>query len=129
MPESVALVEREGYLEARLTGSYALERFKRQIAFILQACKDRGFNRLLTDVVDLTDFAVISTFDRFEIATHAAAIGKNLIAVAMVGLPNQFDPERFGAQVAQNRGMKVRMFTDPKAALDWLTSPDGKPEG
>ena len=124
--EDLEYFEREGYLEVRMKGTYALERFKRQISFLFQACKDRGFQRMLADVRAMITMDALSTLDRYAMGEHAARVGGR-VSVAMLGLPAQFDAERFGAQVAQNRGMKIRTFTDPKKALDWLTSADAAP--
>jgi hypothetical protein len=127
--EDVEFLDREGYLEARLKGAFTLERFKRQTTYMVQSGKDRGFKRLLVDVISMTGFESVDTLDRYAMGEHAARVAGILISVAMLGLPKQFDAEGFGVRVAQNRGMNVRIFTDSKSALAWLTGPDAKPEG
>jgi hypothetical protein len=128
-PENVTLPEREGYLEARVGGTYALERLKQQATAIFRACKERGFRRLLFDVSSMRAFESMGTLERFELGAHAVRVGRNQITVAVLGTKGQFDDEGFGAQVARNRGMRVQMFTDPKAAVTWLTTPAAKAGG
>jgi len=119
-PSDLEITAREGYLEARLTGDFRLERFKRQIETILQTAKDRNLDKVLVDVARMARFEFLNTTDRFEMATHAARLAGNLVQIALVGRPIQLDRERFGEQVAQNRGLNIRIFVDEDAALAWL---------
>jgi len=43
--------------------------------------------------------------------------------VAVLLSPEVIDPEKFGAQVARNRGLHVDNFTDRDEALAWLLGP------
>ena len=126
-PPDLEITAREGILEARVTGDFRLERFKRQIETILQAAKERGLDRILVDVARMAGFEALDTTDRFEMATHAARLAGNLVKIALVGRTPQLDRERFGEQVAQNRGLNIRIFVDEAAALAWLAGPEPKP--
>jgi len=45
---------------------------------------------------------------------------RHRIKVAFFSRPDQLDPGKFGALVAQNRGVSVDAFTDLCAAEEWL---------
>jgi len=127
-PSDLEFTAREGYLEARLSGDFRMERFKRQIETILQAAKDRGLGKILVDVTRMVRFEALGTTDRFEMGAHAARVAGNVVTVAMLGTPPQLDRERFGEQVAQNRGLNLRVFVDEAAAVAWLTGAEAKPK-
>jgi hypothetical protein len=126
MPSDLVVTAREGYLEARLSGDFRLEHFKRRIETIVQTAKDRGADKVLVDVTRMVRFESVNTTDRFEMGAHAARLAGNLAAIAMVGRPPQIDPEKFGAQVAQNRGLNIRIFVDETAAVAWLAAAEPK---
>jgi len=120
MTESdVEILEHDGYFEARYLGSYSLERYKTQMERSVRACEEKKIRLLLVDIRDLENYAP-TTRERFEIGRYGAEISRNLDRVAALGTPDQIEPDPFASLVARNRGLMVRGFTDPKAALEWL---------
>jgi hypothetical protein len=115
------LIEREGYLEARLKGQYSLNRLKKGASAAIAACQTLGFTGLLLDVSAIIGFEHAGTTDRFEMGTHGAQLAGGKIAIAVFGAEAQADPERFGVRVAQNRGARVDIFTEREQAIAWLT--------
>jgi len=107
-----------GYLAASFTGmgppGAASQRFK----LIAEHCKRTNNDKLL---IDATGFKVkISTADRFLLGERSLIFALHRLKVAFVCAPEQIDPEKFGALVAQNRGVTVEVFTDFQAAVKWL---------
>ena len=121
--KEIEIQESEGFLEIRFLGPYDLGRFKKQMTLAVQASADRGVVSLLIDLSPVPLFGSVSTLDRFEMGVHASQIAKKL-RVAVYGTEEQIDPEKFGARVAQNRGVNLQVFTRRDAAIAWLLSTD-----
>jgi len=120
-PESndVEMIERKGYWEARYLGAYDKARYKKQMERSVRACVEKKGTHLLVDIRPLTGFTP-STQDRYEFGRYGAEIAKKLTRVSVIGTAEQIDPEQFATMVARNRGLQVRAFSDPKAAVEWL---------
>jgi hypothetical protein len=118
-PTDVEMIERKGYWEARYLGAYAKARYMKQMEQSVRVCEENKATRLLVDIRPLTGFTP-TTQERYEFGKHGASISRNLDRVSVIGTAEQIDPEQFATMVARNRGLQVRAFTDPKAAVDWL---------
>jgi len=118
-PHDVEMVEHLGYWEARYLGSYTMARYKKQMEVSVQACIDKKATLLLVDIRSLAGFTP-STQERYEFGRYGAQISRDLDRVSVLGHADQIDTEQFATMVARNRGLKVRAFTDPKAAVAWL---------
>lgn len=113
----VEIVPREGYLEIRFLGAFSVARFKAQTDASVRACEERGASLLLIDYTHLKPVPGIT--DRYQISSYAARILAPLKKVACIGTSEQLR-EKFGAQVARNRGLNVDAFVDRDEALRWL---------
>ncbi len=117
----VVYTEREGYLEARLWETDSLDVMKQQVAEILKTCTQRKPPRLL---VDMTAFReTLSVIDRYELGTLSAKFSPHVARGAVLANSATIDPEKFGVQVARNRGLTVDIFDDREKALAWLLEP------
>lgn len=67
---------------------------------------------------------VLTIVDRFDLGVLGGRFAPHVERVSCLGTINSVDPKKFGARVAQNRGLKVDVFTDPAEALRWLLSGD-----
>jgi len=121
--EGLELEDRDGYLEARFLGAFAVDRFNQQAEAASQACRERRLKKLLVDLLRLD--ANLSTIERYELASHAVRVSAGL-RVALLVVPRFLDPNKFGIMVAQNRGLVVDAFTERQKAVDWLQA-DGSP--
>ena len=117
----VVFTEREGYLEAVLWETSSFPLLKQQIARVLENCIDRKPPRLLVNMTAIG--GVWSILDRFEIGTLGAQLAPHVGRIAALTQNFMIDPEKFGAQVARNRGLSVDVFDDREKALDWLLKP------
>lgn len=118
MDTGVEILKRQDYVEAWYRGAYSLDRYKKQMAESVRACRDAGRAMLLVDITELEGYNP-TTLERFDIGKYGAEISRGLSKVAVVVLPGQV-PENFASLVAQNRGLAIRPFTDRVEALGWL---------
>lgn len=82
--------------------------------------KKNGWNKLLIDAAIAEP--KMSVDDDFEFTDdHHSHLPKNL-CTAIVHRPSETEKFRFIENVAMNRGMNMKLFTDEKKALDWLFS-------
>jgi hypothetical protein len=118
---SIRLLQMEqmsGYLAARVAGVGAPGEVSELLESIAEHCKRTRNNKLL---IDTTGFDLkISTLDRFLFGEKLQIFLRYRIIVAFFCSPEQVDPRKLGVLVAQNRGVKVDVFTDFQAAEEWL---------
>jgi len=117
--DGVEMVRHKGYWEARYLGAYAFARYKKQMEKSVRACEEKNGTLLLVDIRGITDFKP-STQERYEFGKYGAEISRNLERVSVLLSEQQVDPDSLSSLVARNRGLKVRAFTDRKAAIEWL---------
>lgn len=119
IPDDVEMVRHKGYWEARYLGAYGIARYKKQMELSVRACQEEGSALLLVDIRALTGFAP-ALQELYELGRYGAEISTKLDRVSVVGTAEQISPDRFASLVAQNRGLRIRSFTDRKAAVGWL---------
>jgi hypothetical protein len=95
-----------------------VERIPQRFEQLAARCRLANLNRLLVDVTRAR--MPLSTLDKFEMGRRAVTFGRHGIQVAVVATPDQIDPHRFGELVAINRGVNIRLFTETRAAEEWL---------
>jgi hypothetical protein len=107
-----------GYLAARFTGVGTPAEIWQQYELITEHCERTKNHRLLID----TSRAVgeVSIFERFLMGKRAQIFIIHGVKIAWVDNPERKGQLGFGAMVAQNRWVNVRVFTDFHAAEEWL---------
>jgi len=106
-------------LWARFSGPIDIGYICGQMDWLARECQVRTLDLLLIDFRGV-ELAPLTTFDRYRLGTSLLA-GKDILRkVASVAAPELIDPEKFGAKVAQNRGINLQPFSDEKAARAWL---------
>ena len=111
------------FVRVQLTGAWNVDDYPGVIDAIIEECETRRQNLLLIDFLEL-GWDRVSTFDRFRMGTGAVTLAWKVSRLAALARPDQIDPERFGERVARNRGLNVRLFTDPQEAERWLLNGD-----
>ena len=116
------------FLEVRATGEFSLDEAKRIFVEMMAAVSLHKTKRLLFDGRTLTGNP--QTMERFYYAEFAAATvaqfkrrGASATRFAYLLKEPVLDPDRFGENVAANRGMLVKAFDNPHEALEWLEAP------
>jgi hypothetical protein len=116
-------------------GQFSLKEAKRTFLEMLEAVALHKTKKVFFDGRKLTGKP--ETMERFYYGEFAAQTVAHF-AERGVSLATQFayvlkepvlDPQRFGETVAVNRGMFVKAFDSPEAALQWLgLAPADKPD-
>jgi len=113
--------EREGYWEARVGECDSFARLLEQMEEIRIFCADRRPSRLL---LDLRPVSMSMAFtERYELGALGERFVGLVTRVAAVAQPSMIDREKFGARVAQNRGLDIDVFAHPDEAVRWLLLP------
>lgn len=110
-------------LVVRISGPFSVAEAKQRFLEVLEAVAQHRVRKVLIDGRTLVGGPTM--MERFFYAEHAA------LSIAKYGVPlnTQFayvlkqpvrDPERFGENVAVNRGMLTRTFESIEDALAWL---------
>ena len=116
--DGILITEHEGYWELGLRPTPSFPKVMRQLQEVRVFCKDKKPARLMLDLR-----GIIGTFtvtDRYELGSFGGSLQGLVGRVAVIAQPEFIDPEKFGVQVAQNRGLNVDVFTSAEAALGWL---------
>jgi hypothetical protein len=118
MSFQLQIEQMRGYLAARFIGVGEVGEVSKQFESIAEHCNLTKNDKLL---IDSTRYDVkVSVTDRFFLGTSSLIFAVHRIKVAFVCRPEQLDPRKFGALVAQNRGVIVEVFTGFQAAEEWL---------
>jgi hypothetical protein len=118
MSLQLQMVQMPGYLAASFIGVGVPGEVSWQFASIAEHCKRTKNDKLLIDTTECD--VEISFIDRFFFGKRLLVFARHRIKVAFFSRPEQLDPRKFGALVAQNRGASVDAFTDFQAAEEWL---------
>ena len=116
-----------GVLNIKATGEFSLEEAKRAFVEMLLAVAQYRAEKILFDARNVKGNP--HDMERFLYGEFAAeetvrlAKGRGIRPrFAYVLITPLRDPTRYGETVAVNRGMKVKTFENPEAALEWLNS-------
>jgi len=118
MSFQLQMVQMSGYLAARFIGVGVPGEASSQFESIAEHCKRTKNDKLLIDTTECD--VEISFIDRFLFGERLLVFARHRIKVVFFSRPEQLDPRKFGALVAQNRGASVDAFTDFQAAEEWL---------
>jgi hypothetical protein len=58
--------------------------------------------------------------DRYGMGIIGSRFAPHVERAVVVADEKFIDPGKFGTQVAQNRGLRIEIFSDPDEALRWL---------
>jgi hypothetical protein len=117
------------YLHAVIRGKFRLDEAQRTFLTLLEVVVRNRISRVLLEGLEITGKP--TTIERFYYAKFAAAAvtistGRDALfrpRFAYVLKHPVLDPQRFGENVAVNRGMNVKAFEDLEAARRWLILP------
>jgi hypothetical protein len=100
-------------------GQWNLNDFSRLLKSVLKAPKARRQRQLLVDLSPVENNH-LTTLERYKLGVESATLLTDVERVATLARVDQIDKERFGETVARNKGLDVRVFSDPEKALTWL---------
>ncbi|HXY70825.1 MAG TPA: hypothetical protein VEH62_15390 [Gemmatimonadales bacterium] len=122
MAYDLRLEFRGDYLVASVSGDNTPQDVREYLAEIRAACETRGCSRVLVE--ENLSGPSLGTMDIYGIAEGAgrnAAGAITRIAYLDVNPEHATRDMEFAANVAANRGLNVRVFTDRREAAEWLS--------
>jgi len=117
-PPKITLTEHADYLEARLQPTNSPDQILVQFQQLLEHCTHRKPSKVFADLTGIS--GRFTTLDRYDLGMFGPRLAPHVGRIAVLGTPEFIDPEKFGVQVAKNRGLDVDVFSDREAALAWL---------
>jgi hypothetical protein len=118
MSIKLQMEEMPGHLAARFIGSGAAEEVWRQFESIAEHCKRTNYNKLLIDISKAK--GPLSLIEKYSAAEESRIFARYGIKVGIIEMAERMDPRRFFLLAARNRGVDVEVFTDLRAAEEWL---------
>jgi hypothetical protein len=118
MPETVTLDEDLGIVRIESYGDVTAEDLKATLASALRIHQERGFTRGFVDATKVTSYP--STFSIHDFGLQAVE-SISRIKVAIAAPTGKLNDPVFFETVLRNRGINIRVFDSPEAALGWLT--------
>jgi hypothetical protein len=117
MESEFSFAKKENYLLMTVTGDYAKEDFMAFADIILHGCEKENVKKVLLDAHNVS-YTNLSTMDRFYIGENIANVIGPTIKIGLVA-PKEFI-NKFGENVAVNRGGKLFVTHSFEEAEDWL---------
>jgi len=119
--EPLSIVDKGPYLLVEFFGEFSAAAGKQCVDSMVAACEQHGRARVLLDCRRMTGNMPITA--RFEVAEYGASKRDRLRRFALLGREDMVLPDNFVENVAVNRGMNMKIFTDFDQAEAWLTMP------
>jgi len=114
----IDLESREGRLLVTASGKASLKRGLELYKRLVDEAVARGINSILLDGSAIT--GGLSTLDQYELGRTIADYCLSQSVTLKLAVLRQPPIDKFGAQVARTRGVSVEVFTERKAAENWL---------
>ena len=118
MIKDLRIVQREGYLLFDFTGEFSQEAGKQCIDAMVEVCTQAQISRALLDCRNMT--GEIQILESFMVAEYGVKMIGSISKFALVGREDQMFPDNFVENVAVNRGINLKLFTDIEKAVNWL---------
>ena len=119
MSENIEIVLTEDYLLVTLSGAFSTAAAMKSVDALKEVCGKAGScTKVLFDLRVMTGEMPI--FDKYKIGQYGAELLPGTIRIAMLGREDQIAPDKFFENVAVNRGLTLKVFTDKQEALAWL---------
>lgn len=107
------------YLLAEFSEQFSVASGKQCIDSMVEACDDRGCSKVLLDCRNISGAMPVA--DRFQVAMYGATKRRQIRQLALLNREDVMLPDNFVENVAVNRGMNMKIFTDLDEAVLWLT--------
>jgi hypothetical protein len=119
MQEVLSISDRGTFILVDFFGEFNVEAGKQCVDRMTEACQEYGRSRVLLDCRKMTGEMPI--FSRFQVAEYGASKRYTIAQMALVVRPEIVLPDNFVENVAVNRGMNMKLFTDIDKAEAWLS--------
>jgi hypothetical protein len=114
---------RQEYARLGLSGEYSFRGAIDRVKEAIRSCREQRVRKLLVDVLGVRGVDAPTMIERIWMVEEIAeAVGGGALAIALVGHPELIDPQKFGALIAQNRGLELDVFQTTDEAGRWLAA-------
>ena len=118
MIKDLKIIQREDYILFDFRGEFSQEAGKQCIDAMVEACSQSQISSALLDCRNMA--GEIQILESFMVAKYGVQMIGVIARFALVGREDQMFPDNFVENVAVNRGINLKLFTDVEKAIDWL---------
>jgi len=118
MMEGLRITQKEAYVHFDYTGEFSELTGKQCVDAMVEACSQLQLSKALLDCRNMT--GEIQILESFMVAKYGGKMRDFLSKTALVGREDQMLPDNFVENVAANRGINLKIFTDLEEAISWL---------
>ncbi|MBN1163903.1 MAG: hypothetical protein JXB45_04945 [Candidatus Krumholzibacteriota bacterium] len=118
--DGLRIEDRGDFVLVEFSGKFSVETGKRCVDTMVEACATYQRSALLFDCRRMTGY--LSIMDRFQVMAYGQITSGTISKLALLGLPEHTLPDNFSENVAVNRGVNLKIFTDFEEAVAWLGS-------
>ena len=119
IPYTLEMVEDAEYVMVVYAGEVTKKAHDTSRAEAMRTLTAKGWSRLLVDARQID--AKMTALDDFEFTQEHQSSLPSSVRIAVIHRPNESERFRFIENVAVNRGIGMKVFTDPVEATNWLT--------
>lgn len=120
MTYTVELTEDKTYVRVVFADAMVREEHEQGRDEAIRALADNGWDRLLVDARRID--AKMSVLDDFEFTQENRSTLLQSVRIAVIHRVDETGRFRFIEDVAVNRGVKMRVFSNPEEAIDWFVA-------
>jgi hypothetical protein len=118
MINGLRIIQEEAYNYFEFSGEFSPQTGKQCIDAMVEVCGQSPISKALLDCRNMTD--EIEIMESFMVAKYGVKMVGVITKFALVGREDQMFPDNFVENVAVNRGVNLKLFTDLERAVDWL---------
>ena len=118
MMEGLRIIQKEAYVRFDYTGEFSKTAGEQCVDAMVEARSQFRLPKALLDCRKMT--GEIQILESFMVAQYGGKMRGFLSKTALVGREDQMFPDNFVENVAVNRGVNLKIFTDIEEAIDWL---------
>ena len=127
-PIQLTLAAQDDFLLATGVGRVSTEELLRVLTTVIDTSAEQGFDKILLDFSAV--MGEVSVVNLYDVAKAMAeyCVSKSIYPkLAVIGKPPTVTG--FGAEVASNRGLTSKTFSESQSALNWLRAFGPKAQG
>ena len=118
MIKGLRIIQGEVYNYFEFSGEFSPETGKQCIDAMVEVSSQSQISKALLDCRKMT--GEIQIMESFMVAKYGVQMIGAISKFALVGREDQMFPDNFVENVAVNRGVNLKLFTDVEKAIDWL---------
>ena len=116
--KGLKIIPKETYIRFDFTAEFSEAVGKQCVDAMVETCSQLRVFKALLDCRKMT--GEIKILESFNVVTYGGKMRGLLSKLALVGREDQMFPDNFVENVAVNRGINLKLFTDLEGAKDWL---------